>query len=140
MSSASRPSRGSRIIVTPEMLHLFKRGQQLMAEGRDDVGDDSAEADEFRAIGKRLNITLLRKGWHEVSVLDPMLDGPMPDYMERLASGRDWHISVSQRQALLQAVELEQERMPSCPKPRKASRSPGRAAALSSAGDKKSDG
>jgi hypothetical protein len=25
-----------------------------------------------------------------VSVLDPVLDGPMPDYMAHLASGRDW--------------------------------------------------
>jgi hypothetical protein len=87
-------------VVTEEMLTLFKRGCKLLAEGRED-------SDEYHAIDKRLNITLLRKGWHEVSVLDPALDHRMPGYMKNLASGLDWPVSVEQRRALLLALAAQ---------------------------------
>jgi hypothetical protein len=58
------------------------RGTQ--AEGKED-------SDECRTTNKRLDITLLRKGWHEVSVFDTPLDHRMPAHMKSwsaVATGR----------------------------------------------------
>jgi hypothetical protein len=85
-------------MISEEMVTLFARGCELQAAGK----EDSAE---YRALDKKLNISLLRKGWHEVSVLDATLDHRMPHYVKSLASGRDWHISVRERQALLEEPE-----------------------------------
>jgi hypothetical protein len=97
-------SRPRRAPITPEMLELFGHGLAILEAGDDERWEDDPRPGrrrEYLDIDKRLNIVLLRKAWHEVSVLEPMLDHRMPAYVKTLASGRDWHISVSQRQALL---------------------------------------
>jgi hypothetical protein len=91
-------SRPRKPLITEEMVELFRRGRELLAKGQED-------GDEYHAINKRLNITLLRKGFHEVSVLDSELDHRMPGYMRNLCSGHDWPISVAQRRALMQALD-----------------------------------
>jgi hypothetical protein len=90
-------TRRPKPVITPEMARLFRRGCRLLAQGREDC-------DEFRDLDRRLNIVLLRKAFHEVSVLDAELDSKMPGYMRHLASGRDWHISVEQRRALQECL------------------------------------
>jgi hypothetical protein len=90
--------------LTGEMISLFKRGCELQAGGHDDSDDESPEHDEFKQIDKRLNWTLLKLPPHAVGVFDRDLDGPMPGYMGGLASGRDWHLSVGLRKALLEAI------------------------------------
>jgi hypothetical protein len=92
---------------TEEMIGLFKRGLEIVRAGDDQRWEDDrppGRRREYLDIEKRLNIVLMRKGWHEVSVLDPMLDRKMPAYMRGLASGSDWHISAAQRQALLEEL------------------------------------
>jgi len=73
------------------MVQLWKRGRELMAQGRDDVwGDHSDTQDphwEFVRIDKRL-YQLLHRDLHQVSVFDRALfDGdfkplPMPAYVQ----------------------------------------------------------
>jgi hypothetical protein len=90
------------IEVTEEMVSLFARGLEMQAESHD---DHSGEHDEYCALDKRLCCTLLQLPAHMVSSLHPMLDGPMPGYMARLASGRDWELSVQWRRALQAALD-----------------------------------
>jgi hypothetical protein len=82
--------------VTSEMIELFRRGLALIKARKRD-------SDEFRQIDKRLNWTLLHRVG-DVSVFDGALDGPMPDYMQRLASGQTWAAGVRIRQALQEAA------------------------------------
>jgi hypothetical protein len=84
--------------ITTEMVSLFARGLALI-KGR------KRNSDEFRQIDKRLNWTLLHRVG-DVSVFNAALDGPMPDYMQWLASGRTWDAGVRIRQALQEAVRL----------------------------------
>jgi hypothetical protein len=75
---------------------LVPAGCELQAAGRED-------SDEFKRVDKQLNWVLLRRPG-QTSVFDRDLDGRMPGYMARLASGADWPDAVSLRKALLQAI------------------------------------
>jgi hypothetical protein len=67
--------------VTPEMIELFRRGREIQQHGLSEKWEkEGGRRAEFLAIAKRLNIELLGRGWHEVSVLDD-LDGDPPAYM-----------------------------------------------------------
>jgi hypothetical protein len=104
-------TRRPKPVITEEMIQLFKRGLKIQAAGdHERWEDEGGRRDEYLALDKRLNITLLRKGWHEVSVLDPALDHQMPGYMKNLAAGRDWPVSVGQRRALLQTASAKRVR------------------------------
>jgi hypothetical protein len=91
-----RTQRKVRTSITPEMADLFRRGQMLLAAGKEGC-------DEFKEIDKRLNWTLLHRPG-AVSVFDGDLDGRMPPYMRHLASGAEWPESVRLRQALLRSI------------------------------------
>jgi hypothetical protein len=78
----------------------------------DHVKDNSPEHDEFRALDKLLCWRLLRLLAHMVSVLHPMLDGPMPAYMAYLASGRDWDLSKQWRRSPRSMRNTGRERAP----------------------------
>jgi hypothetical protein len=95
----------TQIIITPQMLRLFERGLQLVAEGHDDVDDKGPEHNEFRAIDEELCWRMMKLQPHMVSPLDPVLDGPMPEYIARLASGRDRDLSKQWRKALQAALD-----------------------------------
>jgi hypothetical protein len=90
--------------ITEEMISTFARGLQLVAESHD-------ETDEYRQIDKKLRSLLFWQpeavslSSHCVSPLDPMLDAPMPRYLERLAAGRDWGLSKQWRRVLQAALE-----------------------------------
>jgi hypothetical protein len=101
--SGARDRASSRL--SEQMLTLFARGTELQAQGHDDVDAEGPEAAEFRALDKELNWRVLQWPAHMLSVLDPALDGPMPEYMAHLASGRDWGLSRAWRTALLAALE-----------------------------------
>jgi hypothetical protein len=101
------PERGGNEISW-EMIHLFKRGCELQAAGHADVDDDSPEHDELWAIDKKL-FALCQIPWHCCSLLDPALDGEMPEYMVHLAAGRDWGLSKQWRTALLQALDARRK-------------------------------
>jgi hypothetical protein len=59
--------------ITREAIELYARGCALQTQGQ--------EANEFRAIDKRLNWTLLKRAPHEVSVFED-LGGDPPGYMQ----------------------------------------------------------
>jgi hypothetical protein len=67
--------------ITQEMLRLFRRGRQLQLLGADDIDAKGAESDEFRALDKKLNWTLLHRVG-QCSVFDNF-DGDEPQYMAR---------------------------------------------------------
>ena len=90
-------SRLRKPVITEEMVSLFRTGLEILEQGADQRWEEvGGRRGEYLDLDLRLNIVLLQQAWHAVSVLDH----PMPRYMERLASGRDWHVSVARRQAL----------------------------------------
>ncbi|WP_143198495.1 hypothetical protein [Bradyrhizobium sp. AS23.2] len=102
------------IVVTAEMAALYVRGCELRDAGHDDVDDDSPEHDEFRAIDKRLNWTLLGRAPHEVSVLDD-LSGDPPACMQRRNSPafpdfNGWYSGRRLQEALQAALDAQRSR------------------------------
>jgi hypothetical protein len=74
----SRRRKGS---LSPEMIELYRRGREIQKAGAAEKWEaQGGRRAEFLDITKRLDITLLRRAWHEVSVLDD-LDGEPPGYM-----------------------------------------------------------
>ena len=74
-------TRRAKPIITDEMIELFRRGREILAEGGDEKWEDEGgRLREFLDLSKRLDWTLLRRAGHEVSVLDD-LDGDPPAYM-----------------------------------------------------------
>jgi hypothetical protein len=102
-------SRAPHRPITDEMIELFVR--LILAAHDDEHWEDDRKPGrrrEYLNIIKRLGWVLLdRLG--EVSGLDPELDGPMPAYMEKLASGHGWEAGQRLRQALLEAVRARRK-------------------------------
>jgi hypothetical protein len=97
-----------RRTITPEAVALFARGRAIMEAGDSERWEDDrppGRRQEFLEIDKRLNIVVLGQDWHCVSVLDDVLDGPMPGYMAHLCAGHDWPTSKALRRALMEALE-----------------------------------
>jgi hypothetical protein len=70
--------RRPKLVITAEMVELFRRGREILAEGSGE--DEGPRHREFLDIDKRLNWTLLKRDPHEVSVLDDLRGDP-PAYM-----------------------------------------------------------
>jgi hypothetical protein len=67
--------------ITPEMIELFRRGREIQQRGLSERWEkQGGKRAEFLDVAKRLNIQLLGRGWHEVSVFD-VLDGDPPAFM-----------------------------------------------------------
>src|SRR3974390_390004 len=96
MTTKRTPISRHRKRVTPEMVELFARGLRILKFGCE-------RSREYIDIVKALDWAHL--GPHAVSVFDPVLDGPMPGYMTRLASGRARHPPVPLRRALMEELE-----------------------------------
>jgi hypothetical protein len=76
--------RDRREPLTAEILELFRRGRELVAQGYDDVWADHPDDSphwEFVRIDKRL-CALLQRPPHMVSIFED-LSGPVPDYMRQ---------------------------------------------------------
>jgi hypothetical protein len=112
MTTKRRPlNRSQHPPITLQMVELFARSCAIQEVG-DHLrwGGDQVPGRrrEFLDIETDLNIRLLKQPWHAVSVLDPALDGQRPRYMDHLASGQHWHVSVQLRQALLTELRYRQ--------------------------------
>jgi hypothetical protein len=107
------PVRHSRkIMVTDEMVELFKTGLEILRAGDDEHFEDDTPAGrrrEYLDIYKRLNWTLLRRAPHEASVFDSgIAEGePPPLYMAIHDNGRfhGWDTALVQRAALMDALK-----------------------------------
>jgi hypothetical protein len=82
MTSKRQPiARYRRPTLTAEMVELFRQGREIQKAGASETWEEEGgRRAEFLDITKRLDIVLLRRGWHEVSVFDD-LDGDPPAYM-----------------------------------------------------------
>jgi hypothetical protein len=99
-------ARNSKTGITEQMIDLYERGVQLVAEGHDDVDGDSAGRDEIAALSKKLEWSLLKLPLHCTSVFDPAIDGPPSSYLSP-SHGMflDWPLSQSWRRALQAALD-----------------------------------
>jgi hypothetical protein len=85
MPTNRRPKERRRKVpnFTDEVLNLFERGMQLVAEGYDDIdAPDDEKHDEFRQISKRLDWKLLGRAPHETSIFEDYADPEPPEYMK----------------------------------------------------------
>jgi hypothetical protein len=99
-------ARNSKAVITEQMLDPVERGLQLVAEGHDDVDDDSPEHDEFAALSKKLEWSLLKLPLHCVSLFDSEIDGPPPRCLTPAhAMHADWGLVQAWRQALQAALD-----------------------------------
>jgi hypothetical protein len=93
------------LVVTPEMVELFRRGFEIQKAGtHESWEDEGGRRSEFLEISKRLDWTLLgRVG--EVSVLDPLLgDEEMRPPPPMASGGIGWDDGTKLRLALLHAI------------------------------------
>jgi hypothetical protein len=113
MTTKRRPlNRSQHPPITPEMIELFERGTAILEAGDHERWEDDPQPGrrrEYLDVNKRLNITLLKQGWHQESVLSPRLDHRMPAYMTSLASGRDWHLSQGWRRSLMEELRHREQ-------------------------------
>jgi hypothetical protein len=100
-----------RLRVTPQMVELFERGLELVAEGCADIDARGEKAEEFRRIDKELCWRLLRLPLHACSVFDPDLDGPPTAHL-RPEHGMyiDWSLAQAWRRALKAALDARRTR------------------------------
>jgi hypothetical protein len=96
--------------ITSEMVELFRRGRELQALG--DARGTKAD-DEFRAVSKRLDWSLLHRVG-QCSVFDDF-SGEEPDYMASRSSAAHpdlcgWHSGKAMQQRLQAALDTQTSR------------------------------
>jgi hypothetical protein len=97
-------------MLTDEMVDIFKRCMDILAAGAQERWEDDkppGRKRELLALERRLNVTLLRRPMHAISVLEDELDGEMPDYGDRASGGKCWQESAELRRALLEASGMK---------------------------------
>jgi hypothetical protein len=98
-------SRSRHLVISDEMVELFKRGLAIQASGEHEKWEDEGgRHGEWIEITKRLDWTLLKRVG-EVSVLDDALDDEEMRPVNLHCGGAGWDDGVRLRQALLAAVK-----------------------------------
>jgi hypothetical protein len=97
-------SRSRHLVISDEMVELFRKGCEIQASGDNEKWEDEGgRHGEFIQISKRLDWQILKRVG-EVSVFDDALDDPEMRPVNLACGGPSWDDGVRLRQALMRAI------------------------------------